>query len=100
MTSSAPIERVAALSVSGLQVAPPSADFQTPPSAAPAKSEPSGAAASAVIRPPTQRSPAPELLKLLVGSMYAGGSEKSLPCAPGRLVRSVHVPGVVGRLAA
>jgi len=43
-----------------------------PPSAAPANSVPSGAAASAVIRPATQRSPAPELLKLLVGSMYCG----------------------------
>ena len=51
------------------------------------------------MRPPTQRSPAPELLKLLVGSMYWGLSEKSLPWAPGRFVRSVHVPGVTGKFA-
>ncbi len=55
-----------------------------------------GAAASEVTRPATQRSPAPELLKLLVGSMYCGLSEKSLPSAPGRLVRSVHVPPTGG----
>jgi len=58
------------LSKVGVQCWPPSVDFQTPPSAAPAnRVPPPGVAARAVIRPETQRSPAPELLKLLVGSM-------------------------------
>src|SRR5689334_9353284 len=91
------MESVASLSNVGVQCWPPSVDFHTPPSAAPAnRVPPPGVDASAVIRPATHRSPEPELLKLLVGSMYAGGSEKSLPSAPGRLVRSVHVPGVEG----
>src|SRR2546422_2744925 len=94
------MERVSCMSNTGVQCWPASLDFQTPPSAAPANSAPPGASASEVIRPETQRSPAPELLKLLVGSMKAGGSEKSLPSAPGRFVRSIQVPGVLGRDAA
>jgi hypothetical protein len=100
VTSRAPIDSVACVSVAGVQCWPPSVDFHTPPSAAPANSVPSGAAASAVIRPDTQRSPAPELLKPLVGSMYCGESEKSLPSVPGRPVRSVHAPPTVGSAAA
>src|ERR1041384_5743745 len=95
VTRSAPMDSVASLSNVGVQCWPPSVDFQTPPSAAPAnRAPPPGVAASAVIRPATQRSPAPELMKLLVALMEAGGSVKSLPSAPARLVRSVQVPGV------
>src|SRR5215470_9503991 len=94
------MDKVPWASVSGVQCAPPSVDFQTPPSAAPRKSAPSGAAASAVRRPATQRSPAPELLELplLVASMYCGESEKSTPLAG--LVRSVQAPPVVGNASA
>src|SRR6266508_26803 len=84
----------------GDQCWPPSLDFHTPPSAAPANSDPSGATAIAVIRPAIQRPPEPELLKLLVGSMYCGESEKSLPSVPGRAVRSVHAPPTLGSAAA
>src|SRR6516162_57096 len=94
------MDKVPWSSVSGVQCAPPLVDFQTPPSAAPRNSAPSGAAASAVMRPPTQRSPAPELLEPLVGSMYCGESEKSVPSAPGRFVRSVQAPPTVGSDAA
>src|SRR5260370_41945762 len=52
------------------------------------------------MRPETQRSPAPELLKPLVGSMYCGGSEKSVPAAPARFVRSVQGPPTLGSDAA
>src|SRR5258708_1606542 len=52
------------------------------------------------MRPETQRSPAPELLKLLVGSMSCGGSEKSLRAAPARFVRSVQAPPTLGSDAA
>src|SRR5207302_9482866 len=90
------MERVPALSVRGLHVVPLLVDFQTPPSAAPENSEPSGAEASEVMRPATQRSPAPELLKLLLGSMYWGESEKSTP-GPVAGVRSTHGPPTVGR---
>src|SRR5215831_7837079 len=94
------MDSVSWVSVVGVQCWPSSVDFQTPPSAAPAKSVPFGAAASAVMRPDTQRSPAPELLKLLVGSMYWGESEKSLPSTPDRPVRSVQAPPTLGSAAA
>jgi hypothetical protein len=70
------MERVPWVSVSGVQLDPLSFDFQTPPSAAPRNRVPSGAAARAVMRPATHRSPAPELLAPPVGSMYSGSSEK------------------------
>src|SRR5205823_13759961 len=41
--------------------------------------------------------PAPELLKLLVGSMYCGLSEKSTPAAPEGLVRSIQAPPTIPR---
>src|SRR5512143_1934008 len=98
--SRAPIESVPWSSVFGAQCDPPSVDFQTPPSAPPVNRSPFGATATAVTRPATHWSPAPEVLKLLVGSMYWGESEKSTPSPDEGLVRSVQRPPVTGSFAA
>ena len=61
LTASAPIDRLGMKSKMACHVRPWSVERHTPPSAAPAYQEPSGACTSAVVRPPTREKPAPML---------------------------------------
>src|SRR5689334_21108288 len=90
LVASAPIESRGRPVDHEVQCPPPSVDFQTPPSAAPAKIAPP-AAVSAVMRPVT--SPYPEPKSLQTGSWYPGtGSFRN-----GRSVSCCHEPPEVWR---
>src|SRR6476659_366712 len=93
LVASAPIESLGRPFDQNFQWPPRSVDFQTPPSAAPAKIAPP-AAVNAVIRPVTR--PYPEPKSLQTGSRYPGtGSFRN-----GLSVSACHVPPCVERRAA